>query len=102
MVGSGGSIFWGGNPLADPKGSGSVGGDPPPTVGLVGLGGGGSGSGGSGGLGGWTGSVDTHSYRYLNNSFQFLNNIICIFTIFHPHVFFKKYNVTRITLPNGS
>ena len=61
MVGSGGSGFWGGNPLADPKGSGSVGGDLPPTVGLVGSGGGGSGLGESGGLGGLTGSVDTPS-----------------------------------------
>ena len=57
MVGSGGSGFWGGNPLADPKGSGSVGGDPSPIVGLVGSGGGGSGS------GGWTGSVDTPNYN---------------------------------------
>ena len=39
MVGSGGSGFWGGNPPTDPKGSGSVGGDLPSTVGLVGLGG---------------------------------------------------------------
>ena len=62
MVGSGGSGFWGGNPLADPKGSGSVGGDLPPTVGLVGSGGGGSGLGGSGG---WTGSVDTPTYRFV-------------------------------------
>ena len=59
MVGSGGSGFWGGNPLANPKGSGSVGGDPPPTIELVGSGGGGSSSGGFGGLGGWTGSMDT-------------------------------------------
>ena len=48
-----------GNPLADPKGLGSVGGDPPPTIGLVGSSGGGSGSGGSVELGGWTGFVDT-------------------------------------------
>ena len=40
MVGSGGSGFWGGNPPIDLKGSGSVGGNPLPTVGLVGLGGG--------------------------------------------------------------
>ena len=38
MVGSGGSGFWGENPPTDPKGLGSVGGDPPPTIGLVGLG----------------------------------------------------------------
>ena len=50
MVGSGGSGFWGGNPLADPKGSSSMGGDLPPTVGLVGSGGGSSGSGESSGL----------------------------------------------------
>ena len=42
-------------------------------------------------------------YRYLNNNFQYLNNIICIFTLFHLHVFPKNTNnVTRITLPNGS
>ena len=52
MVGSGGSGFWGGNPPIDLKGSGSVGGNPLPTVGLVGLGGGGSISGGSGWLSG--------------------------------------------------
>ena len=46
MVRLGGSGFWGGNPLADLKGSGSVGGDPPPTVELVGSGGGGLGLGG--------------------------------------------------------
>ena len=50
VVGSGGSGFGGGNPPTEPKGSGSVGGDPQPTVGLVGSGGGGSVSGGSGGL----------------------------------------------------
>ena len=50
MVESGGSSFWGGNPPTDPKGSGSVGGDPPPTIGLVGSGDGRSVSGGSGGL----------------------------------------------------
>ena len=38
MVGSGGLGFWGENPPTDPKGLGSVGGDPPPTIGLVGLG----------------------------------------------------------------
>ena len=40
--------------------------------------------------------------RCLNNNFQFLNNIIHIFTLFHPHVF-SKYtnNVTRNFLPNG-
>ena len=48
MVKSGGLGFWGGNPPVDPKGSGSVGGNLPPTVGVVGSGGGGSGSGGSG------------------------------------------------------
>ena len=48
MVGSGGSGFWGGNPPTNPKGSGSVRGNPPPTIGLVGSGGGISG--GSGGL----------------------------------------------------
>ena len=47
MVGLDGSGFWGGNPSADPKGLGSVGGDLPPTVELVG-----SGSSGSGGLSG--------------------------------------------------
>ena len=35
MVGSSGSGFWGGNPPTDPKGSGYVGGDLPPTIGLV-------------------------------------------------------------------
>ena len=50
MVGSGGLSFWGGNPPVDPKGSGSVGGDPPPTVGVVGSGGDGSGSSRSGKL----------------------------------------------------
>ena len=50
VVGSGGSGFGGGNPPTEPKGSGSVGGDPQPTVGLVGSGGGRSVSGGSGGL----------------------------------------------------
>ena len=38
IVGLGGSGFWGVNPPTDPKVSGSVDGDPPPTVGLVGLG----------------------------------------------------------------
>ena len=38
MIGSGGSGFWGGNLPADPKGSGSMGGDPPSTVGVVGSG----------------------------------------------------------------
>ena len=50
VVGSGGSGFGGGNPPTEPKGSGSVGGDPQSTVGLVGSGGGRSVSGGSGGL----------------------------------------------------
>ena len=50
VVGSGGSGFGGGNPPTEPKGSGSVGGDLQPTVGLVGSGGGRSVSGGSGGL----------------------------------------------------
>ena len=50
VVGSGGSGFGGGNPPTEPKGSGSVGGDPQPTVGLVGSGGGRSVSGGFGGL----------------------------------------------------
>ena len=50
MVGSSGSGFWGGNPPTDPKGSGFVVGDPPPTVGLVSSGGGRSVSGGFGGL----------------------------------------------------
>ena len=50
MVGSGGSGFGGGNPPTDPKGSGSVGGDPQPTVELVGSGGVRSVSGGSGRL----------------------------------------------------
>ena len=50
VVGSGGSGFGGGNLPTDPKGLGSVGGDPQPTVGLVGSGGGRSVSGGSGGL----------------------------------------------------
>ena len=50
VVGSGGLGFGGGNPPTEPKGSGSVGGDPQPTVGLVGSGGGRSVSGGSGGL----------------------------------------------------
>ena len=36
MVGLGGLGFWGGNPPTDPKGSGSVGGNLPSTVGLVG------------------------------------------------------------------
>ena len=49
VVGSDGSSFGGGNPPTEPKGSGSVGGDPQPTVGLVGSGGGRSVSGGSGG-----------------------------------------------------
>ena len=52
MVGSGGSGFWGGNPLADLKGSGSVGGDLPPTVRSVGSGGGSSVLGGFNGLSG--------------------------------------------------
>ena len=38
MVESGGSSFWGENPPTDPKGLGSVGGDPPPTIELVGSG----------------------------------------------------------------
>ena len=59
MVGSGGSGFWGGNPPAARKGSGSVGGDPLPTVRLVGSGGAGLGSGGSGGLSGSPGCLDT-------------------------------------------
>ena len=55
LVGSGGSGFWGGNPLADSNGLGSVGGDPSLTVGLVGSGGGGSGSGWSGEFSGFCG-----------------------------------------------
>ena len=47
MVGSSGSGFWGGNPPTDPKGSSYVGGDLPPTIGLVGSGGGRSVSSGS-------------------------------------------------------
>ena len=50
VVGSGGSGFGRGNPPTDLKGSGSVGGDPQPTVELVGSGGVRSVSGGSGGL----------------------------------------------------
>ena len=50
VVGSGGSGFGGGNLPTDPKGLGSVGGDPQPTVRLVGSGGGRSVSGGSRGL----------------------------------------------------
>ena len=50
VVRSSGSGFGGGNPPTEPKGLGSVGGDPQPTVGLVGSGGGRSVSGGSGGL----------------------------------------------------
>ena len=52
MVELGGSGFWGGNLPVDPKGSGSVSGDPPPTVGLVSSSGGGSGLGRSGRLSG--------------------------------------------------
>ena len=52
MVGSGGSGFWGGNPPADPKGLGFVGGNPLLTVGVVGSGGGGLGSGWSGRMSG--------------------------------------------------
>ena len=47
MVGSSGSGFWGGNPPTNPKGSGYVGGDLPPTVGFVGSSGGRSVSSGS-------------------------------------------------------
>ena len=50
VVGSGGSGFGGGNPPTKSKGSGSVGGDLQPIVGLVGSGGGRSVSGGSGEL----------------------------------------------------
>ena len=50
MVKSGGSGFWGGNPPADPKGSGPMGGNLPETVGLIGSSGGRSVSGGSSGL----------------------------------------------------
>ena len=52
MVESGGSGFWGGNPLADSNGLGSMGGNPPLTVGLVSSGGGGSSSGQFGELSG--------------------------------------------------
>ena len=59
MVKSGGSGFWGGNPPADPKGSGPMGGNLPETVGLIGSSGGRSVSGGSGGLSGSPGCLDT-------------------------------------------
>ena len=62
MVKSGGSDFWGGNSQPDLKGSGSVGGDLPLTIGLVGSGGDGTILGGSGGLSRLSGCVDTYSY----------------------------------------
>ena len=59
MVGSSGSGFWGGNPPANPKGSGPVGGDSSVTVKLIGSGGGWSVSGEFGGLSGSLSCVDT-------------------------------------------
>ena len=32
-------------------------------------------------------------YMILNTCFQFLNNITCIFTLFHSHVFPKKLKI---------
>ena len=52
MVGSSGLGFLGGNLPTDPKGSGSMGGNLLPTIGLVDSGGGGSVSSGSDGLSG--------------------------------------------------
>ena len=66
MVGSGGSGFWGRIPLADPKGSSPVGGNPPATVGLISSGGGWSVSSESGGLSGSPSCVDTPNiYIYI-------------------------------------
>ena len=55
MVKSGGSSFWEGNPPTDLKISGSVGGNPPLTVGLVDSSGGGLVSGGFSELVGFSG-----------------------------------------------
>ena len=65
MVGSGGSSFWGGNPLTDPKVSGSMVGDPSPTVGLVSSSGCGSVSGGSDELVGFSSSACTPIWSIL-------------------------------------
>ena len=67
MVGSGGSGFWGGNSLADPKGSGPVGGNLPETVGLIGSGGGRSISGESDGLSRSPGCLDTPNPNKTQN-----------------------------------
>ena len=65
MVGSGGSSFWGGNPLTDPKVSGSMVGDPPPTIRLVSSSGGGSVSGRFDELVGFPSSVCTPIWSIL-------------------------------------
>ena len=64
MVGSSGSGFWGGNPPANPKGSGPVGGDLSVTVELIGSGGGRLVSGRSDGLSGSPGCLDTPNIGY--------------------------------------
>ena len=47
--------------------------------------------------------LTSHSLRHLSTIFQFLNNIIHIFTHFFTYTYFQKSksNVTRTTLPNG-
>ena len=47
--------------------------------------------------------LTSHYLRHLSNIFQFLNNIIHIFTHFFTYTYFQKSknNVTRTTLPNG-
>ena len=42
-------------------------------------------------------------YGSLSNTFQFLNNITCIFTHFFTHTYFQKNtnNVIRTALSNG-
>nr|POF19412.1 hypothetical protein CFP56_14793 [Quercus suber] len=65
MVGSSGLGFWGGNPLADPKVSGSVGGHLPLTIRLVGSGGDSLVSSRSGEFSGLPGFVDTPWFSFI-------------------------------------
>ena len=37
-------------------------------------------------------------YQCLNNSFQYLNNIICIFTHFFIHMYFQKTQTTLVEI----
>ena len=44
-------------------------------------------------LGGSFTHIEPIYYRCLNNSFQYLNNITCIFTHFFTHIYFQKIQI---------